>query len=213
MRPSSVTSPSVSRPFAPYPALLGSGGPVHVRATGHAALPALLRYFGLVCHLAAASRTHFGFPYRTRYRRPHAAGPCEASPGQTLDRYGPVLSANTMCGGFVEYVPSPPSCRLGILRLADRFKLPPEGDLRYGPGPRLRLLRRHLTVAALPSTTDCWMVDTHCPLSSWVGAHPSWPTGFNPAFGYEYRSTTAQGDSHSYVKRPTGRTARTMVTV
>ena len=41
MRPSSVTSPSVSRPFAPCPALLGSGGPVHILATGHAALPAL----------------------------------------------------------------------------------------------------------------------------------------------------------------------------
>ena len=160
MRPSSVTSPSVSRPFAPFPALLGSGGPVHMLATGHAALPALPRYYGLVCHLAAASQTHFGFPYRTRNRRPHAAGPCEASPGQTLDRYGPVLSANTMYGGFVEYVPSPPSCRLGILRLADRFKSPPEGDFRYGPGPRLRLLRRHLAVAALPSTSCGWRMPT-----------------------------------------------------
>ena len=89
MRPSSVTSPSVSRPFAPCPALLGSGGPVHVSATGHAALPALPHYYGLVCHLAAASRAHFGFPYRTRYRRPLAAGPCEASPGQSLDRLIP----------------------------------------------------------------------------------------------------------------------------
>ena len=159
MRPSSVTSPSVSRPFAPCPALLGSGGPVHVQATGHAALPALLRYFGLVCHLAAASRTHFGFPYRTRYRRPHAAGPCEASPGQTLDSYGPVLSAHTVFGGFVEYVPSPPSCRLGILRLADRFT-PPLRGIRYGPGPRLRLLRRHLAVAALPSTSCGWRMPT-----------------------------------------------------
>src|SRR5213593_3214114 len=95
MRPSSVTSPSVSRPFAPCPALLGSGGPVHFPATGHAALPALRHYFGLVCHLAAASRTHFGLPYRIRYRRPHAAGPCEASPGQTQ---GPAAWGRTLRG-------------------------------------------------------------------------------------------------------------------
>ena len=111
-----------------------------------------------------------------------------------------MLSANTVCGGFVEYVPSPPSCRLGILRLADRFKLPPRG-FRYGPGPRLKLLRRHLAMAALPSTTS-WMVDAHCPLSSGEGAHPSWPAEFYSAFGYEYRSTTAQGDFHSYVEAP-----------
>jgi len=149
----------VPRPFAPSPALLGSGGPVHILATGHAALPALPHYYGLVCHLAAASRANFGRPYMARYRRPHADRPCEVSPGQTLDSYGPVLSAHTMFGGFVEYVPSPPSCRLGILRLADRFT-PPLRGIRYGPGPRLRLLRRHLAVAALPSTSCGWRMPT-----------------------------------------------------
>ena len=98
-------------------------------------------------------------------------------------------------------MPSPPSCRLGILRLADRFTLLPSEAIRYGPGPRLRLPRPHLTVGALPSMSREWRM-THCPLSPWVGAHPPWPTGFNPAFGYEYRLTTAQGDSHSYVKMP-----------
>ena len=97
-------------------------------------------------------------------------------------------------------MPSPPSCRLGILRLADRFTLLPSEAIRYGPGPRLRLPRPHLTVGALPSMFREWRM-THCPLSPWVGAHPPWPTGFNPAFGYEYRLTTAQGDSHSYVKK------------
>ena len=59
----------------------GSGGPVHILATGHAALPALPHYYGLVCHLAAASRANFGRPYMARYRRPHADGPLRDFPG------------------------------------------------------------------------------------------------------------------------------------
>jgi hypothetical protein len=95
-------------------------------------------------------------------------------------------SANTMGDGFVEYVPSPSLCWLGILRQADRFTL--LGSIRYGLEPRLKLFGQHLTVIALPS------VLTHG------------QRGFDPAFGYEYRSTTAQEDSHFHAKRPTGRT-------
>src|SRR6266516_5756639 len=51
MRPSPFASPFVHPPFAPSSALLEQGGPVHLQATGHAALPALPNYFGFVCHL------------------------------------------------------------------------------------------------------------------------------------------------------------------
>ena len=101
------------------------------------------------------------------------------------------------------YVPSPHSDGLGILRLADRFKSLPSRAFRYGPEPRLKLLRLHLAMDALLSLPDGGF-----PVSfKLLGGSPSFVADgvHTPSVGYEYRMTTAQEDFHSYVKRPTGR--------
>src|SRR5438128_3497693 len=154
MRPSSFASPSVPPPFAPSSALLEQGGPVHFQATGHAALPALPHYYGFVCHLprlrAPISISLIWTP--TGWLAP--PDPDEASPRQCIRQLQSRAVRKHHVDGFVKYVPSPPSCRLGILRLADRFTLPPSEAIRYGPGPRLRLPRPHLTVGALPPVSE-----------------------------------------------------------
>src|SRR5207249_7861370 len=51
MRPPPFASPSAPPAFGPSSALLEQGGPGHLQATGHAALPTLPHYYGFVCHL------------------------------------------------------------------------------------------------------------------------------------------------------------------